>query len=282
MACPGFRISKRRKIKMATLKKIKPKNEKELHSIIEKELDALEEGLILLKYEFALGKGIPDFLGVDSGGRLVIIEVKLQEDENVLFQALRYYNEIDRDRYVLAKMFSKRNVNPEEHPRMVLIAEKFSDDIRRLSTLVIPDVELFEYTLLKTEEGKEGICYHPVSLPKIEEIPTKPKTTEEIIGYMTKDELKPLFNKVVKEIKDINESIEEYTTQDYIGFKFKGRQIAFLTPHRKSFDIGASLIDEDGRTVDYETLRIETGTEDYTEAFEKIKKSFINIGGKIK
>ena len=34
---------------MVTLKKTKPKNEKELHSVIEKELDALEEGLVLLK-----------------------------------------------------------------------------------------------------------------------------------------------------------------------------------------------------------------------------------------
>jgi len=93
---------------MATLKKIKLKNEKELHSVIEKEFDALEEGLTILKYEFAMSKGVPDFLCADSGGRLVIIEVKLQEDENILFQGLRYYNEIDKDRYVIAKMFQER------------------------------------------------------------------------------------------------------------------------------------------------------------------------------
>ena len=52
---------------MATLKKIKLKNEKELHSVIEKELEALEEGLTILKYEFAMSKGVPDFLCVDSG-----------------------------------------------------------------------------------------------------------------------------------------------------------------------------------------------------------------------
>ncbi len=37
---------------MTTLRKTKPKNEKELHSIIEKELESLEEGLVLLKYEY--------------------------------------------------------------------------------------------------------------------------------------------------------------------------------------------------------------------------------------
>jgi len=265
---------------MITLKKTKPKNEKELHSIIEKELDALEEGLVLLKYEFALTKGIPDFLCVDSGERLVIIEVKLQEDENILFQALRYYNEIDKDRYVIAKMFSKKNINPKEHPRIVLIAEKFSDDIRRLSTLVIPDIELYEYTLLLTSDGKEGICYHAVSLPKVEEIITKPKLPDEIKKYLTKDILKPLFDKIIDQVKNISKDIDVYTTQDYVGFKFRGRQIAYLWPHRKSFDIVAANIDENGRTIEFDSVRIEEGTEDYTETIEKIKKSFEILGGK--
>ena len=43
---------------MPTLTKRVPKSEKELHGIIEKEIDALEEGLEVLKYEFAFRKGI--------------------------------------------------------------------------------------------------------------------------------------------------------------------------------------------------------------------------------
>ncbi len=264
---------------MATLKKAKPKNEKELHSIIEKELEALEEGLVLLKYEYELVKGNPDFLCSDSGGRLVIIEVKLQEDENMLFQALRYYNEIDRDRYIIAKMFSKKTVNPEDHPRIVLIAESFSDDLRRMGTLVMPDVEMYEYTVLRTEDGKEGICYHPVSLPKVEDKPAPQKTIEELIAYMTKGSLVPIFEKSRNDIRSINKGIEEYLTQGYVGFKYRGRQIAFLVPHRKSYDIGVSIIDEDGHTT-YDTQRIETGTEDYSEILRKIQKSFENLMGK--
>jgi len=269
-----------KELSMVTLKKTKPKNEKELHSKIEKELEALEEGLVLLKYEFSLTKGIPDFLCVDSGGRFVVIEVKLQEDENILFQALRYYNEVDRDRYIIAKIFSKKDINPEEHPRIVLIAERFSDDIRRLSTLVIPDIELYEYTLLLISEGKEGICYHPVSLPKIEEIPSKPRSISEIKNYITKDILKPFFDKILEQIKNINNDIDVYTTQGYVGFKFRGHQIAYLCPQRKSFDLAAANIDENGRNIEFDNLRIEEGTEDYTEIIEKIKKSFEILDGK--
>lgn len=267
---------------MPILKKIKPENEKELHSIIEKEIDALEEGLEILKYEFGMAKGTPDFLCVDSGGRLVIIEVKLQEDENILFQALRYYNEIDKERYAIAKMFTDKKIETGEHPRILLIAEKFSDDLRRLSTLVVPEVELYEYTVLSLPDGKQGICYHPVSLPKIEEIPTKPRTIKELREYITKDSLKPIFDKLIDEIKAIGTGIEEYARQGSVGFKYKGRQIAWLGPLRKSFDVGAAVIDENSHVVDYEYTRIESGTEDYKETFDKIKSSFKNIGGKVK
>lgn len=262
---------------MATIIKIKPKNEKELHSVIEKELDAMEEGLKILKYEFAMTKGIPDFLCVDSGGRLVVIEVKLQEDDNILFQALRYFNETDKDRYVIAKMFPKDKIDPDERPRIVLIAEKFSDDLRRLSTLVIPDVELYEYTLLATVEGNEGICFHPVSLPKIEEQIKKPMTIDQLRDYITKEDLKPLFDKIIPEIKGLAKSIEIYPTQDYVGFKYRGRQLGWLSPHRKSFDIGSHIIDEKGRLIDYESIRIETGEEDYSEILEKILSGYKNL-----
>lgn len=269
-------------ITMPTLKKIKPRTEKELHNIIEKEIGALEEGLELLKYEFGLEKGTPDFVCIDSGGRLVIIEVKLQEDENILFQALRYYNEIDKERYAIAKMFPDKRIDTDRHPRILLIAERFSDDLRRLSALFVPEFELYEYTVLSTPDEKQGICYHPVSLPKIEEIPTKPTTIDDLKKYITKEALIPLFDKLIDKIKNIGKGIEEYATQGYVGFKYKGRQIAWLSPRRKSFDVGAVIIDEDAHVINYELTRVETGSENYTDIIEKIKMSFEKISGKAK
>ncbi len=167
-----------------------------------------------------VGSGIPDFLCVDSGGRLVIIEVKLNEDENVLFQGLRYYNEIDKNRYVIARMFPNKKIDPKEHPRVILIAEKFSDDIRRLATLVVPDVELYEYTVVVDSNNKKGIIFHPVTLPKIDENLAEPIKIKDHIEYITKDDLKPLLEKVINEIRSIGDDIKVYATQDYIGFKF--------------------------------------------------------------
>ncbi len=255
--------------------KYRPKTEKELHVIIEKELDCLEEGLELLKYEMGTESGVPDFLCVDSGGRLVIIEVKLHEDDKVLFQALRYYSEIDKDRYAIAQMFSNKSINPKEHPRIILIAEKFSDEIRRLTTLVMPDVELFEYTvvIVDSADNMKGIIYHPVTLPKIEETIAEPTTIEHHIEYITKEELKPIIEKIRTEIRAINEEIKEYSTQEYIGFKYQGRVLASIYTRRKSFDLVSTIIDDKGHILDYETIRIEGEGEDYSGLIEKIKES---------
>jgi hypothetical protein len=49
----------------------------------------------------------------------------------------------------------------------------FSDDIRSLTNHFKPDVELFEYVVLKKENERE-LYFHPVSPPKIEEMHSEP------------------------------------------------------------------------------------------------------------
>jgi predicted transport protein len=267
---------------MPTFRKYKPNSEKELHGIIEGDLESLEEGLNLLKYEFSTGKGTPDFLCVDSGGRLLIIEVKLSEDENVLFQALRYFSLIDKDRYLISTLFSGTRIDPEQEPRIILIAEKFSEDIRRLSTLIKPEIELFEYTVLIDSSGKKGITYHSVTLPVIEEPISKPLGFDDHREYITVDSLKLLFDRMREQIKSISDEIEEYVTQSYVGYKFRGRQFAWIRVYRRSIEIGAHIIDENKALLDYDGKRIESDVDDYSDTLEKIRTSFSNLGGKLR
>jgi hypothetical protein len=267
---------------MSTLKKYTPQSEKEFHLLIQKELDAVEDGLILLQYEYPSGKGILDFLCVDSGGRLVIIEVKLHEDENILFQALRYFSDIDKDRYLIATVFPDKQVNPEESPRLILIAERFSEDLRRLSTLVVPEIELLEYSAVILPKGDKAVLYHFVSLPVAAKPPTEPKTIEKLIEYLNDENLKSVLAKVRHTIKNLGKGIEEYATQGYIGYKYSsGRQFANIKVYRKSIEIGAHIIDQKKRLLDYEGVRLQSGDEDYSEILEKIKTAFVNLGGKI-
>ncbi len=254
-----------------------PQSEAELHGIIESDLDAIEEGIELLQHEYQTGRGFIDFLCIDSGKRLVIVEVKLGEDENVLFQALRYFSDIDRERYQVASRFPQR-VDPEESPRLVLIAERFSQDLRRLGTLFVPEVELLEYSVVSLPEGEKAIVYHSASLPVAIRPPSEPSTIERLLNYLTSDKLKPIIDEMRNSILEIDERIQEYATQGYIGYKHpSGRQFSYIKVFRRELEIGAHIIDEDGQLIDYEGVRIKPGDEDYTDILEKMKRSFSNL-----
>lgn len=115
--------------------------------------------------------------------------------------------------------------------------------------------------------------FHPVTLPKIDETLTEPATIQDHIDYITKEELRPVLEKIRNEIKSIGDEIKEYPTRDYIGFKFKGRQFAWIATYRKYFDLGAHIIDEKGHLLNYESIRIENGKEDYSKIMKKIKEA---------
>lgn len=265
---------------MPTFQKYLPYSESELHLIIQHELDALEEGLVLLQHEYPSAKGILDFLCVDSGGRLVIIEVKLHEDDNVLFQALRYYSAIDQDRFLVGNAFKDQKIDPEESPRVIIIAETYAEDLKRLSTLVVPEIELFECTVALTPTGDKGIIFHPVSLPIAERPPAEPRTIDKLLAYLRADQFKPTLAAMRQAIKSLGQGIEEYATQNYIGYKLSsGRQFAYIMINRKSIVLGAHQIDEKRQLLGYDDQRIESATEDYTATLDKIKTAYVNLGG---
>jgi hypothetical protein len=246
-----------------------PDSEKELHGIIENNLEGIEKGILLLEREKGLPNGIPDFLCVDSGKRIVIIEVKLHQDENILFQALRYYNDVDKNRYVLANVFKENRIDPSQHPRVILIAEDFSNDIKNMVTLVKPEVELFIYQALKINED-EGIVFIPIITPKLEEsIIAESPSAESIYEYLQNKSLHIIMDEARKLIIAINKDIEEYYSYSYIGFKYKGRLVATIGAHRQSFDISYSNSDDKG-SIEFSYQRITSATDDYSEAINKI------------
>jgi hypothetical protein len=228
---------------MATFKKYVPKNEPELHSIIKKDLDSLEEGLTLLQHEIDVKSGIPDFLCVDKGGRLTIIEVKLEEDEYILYQGLRYYSEIYKNRFQIAQRFPKANIDPDVKPRIILVAKNYSEIVRTIATFINPDIELFEYHVREDSNGIKGMVYNLISLPKSEITLEEPTTLEDHRDYLKKEELKPFFEKIRTEIKNLNKEIDENFTTGYIGYKYNGRLIAWITTKRYSFDFNVYVID---------------------------------------
>lgn len=144
----------------------------------------------------------------------------------------------------------------------------------------MPDVELREYSVVELPDGEKGIIYRSVSPPEITKLPSEPKTIEQLIDYVTDDNLTSVIEEMRKSILDIGDGIEECATQSYIGYKLSsGRQYAFIRMCRKEVGFCAIVIDEGKQILDYVQARVSSPDDDYSETLEIIKKSFSNLGG---
>jgi len=79
----------------------------------------------------------------------------------------------------------------------------------------------------------------------------------------------------IKSIESITDDIEKYPTRNYVGFRFRGRLVGYVYPHRKSFDVGAPVLDERGRVAGEDAfIRVEEPETDISDILEKIRRNY--------
>ena len=81
--------------------------EKKLEQILYENPDYLEEGLKSVGRQFPTDSGPLDLLCVDADNILVVVELKNEEDDYQLLQALRYYDYIAEHIYELTHHFKR-------------------------------------------------------------------------------------------------------------------------------------------------------------------------------
>ena len=110
------------------------------------------------------------------------------------------------------------------------------------------------------------------------------------INYMENLSLRPLAEKIRREILSLGPAINAYQRLNYVVFDYihsqvKGiSRIAALRFYKQFFRFHAHRIDKNGRLNEeapYPYIEIMTGLEDYSEVFAVVIKSYKNIGGKI-
>ena len=116
--------------------------EKDLQSFLVKNLNLIEDGLVLYKdeeitgVEFPVGGRFIDILAIDKNNNYVVIELKVSKGyERVIGQLLRYMGWIE-----------KNQIDKGQKVRGVIIAKEISEDLI-LACSKISDVKLFEYEL---------------------------------------------------------------------------------------------------------------------------------------
>jgi len=139
-----------------------------LESILRRDITRLDPGLIIapLHAQFRTSHGGPtgarpiDLLALRYDGRLVVIELKVSEDREHVFQGVDYWRRVEahrrRGHISAAKLFGEREIS-DESPLVYLVAPalRFHPSFATLARTIAPDIEIYRFEI--NEDWRAGV-----------------------------------------------------------------------------------------------------------------------------
>lgn len=141
-----------------------------LESSLRRDISKLDPGLIIapLHAQFrtshgAIGSGGArpiDLLALRHDGRLAVIELKVNEDREHVFQGVDYWRRVEAHRrhghISAAKLFGDRAIS-DESPLVYLVAPalRFHPSFRTLARTIAPDIEIYRFDI--NEDWRSGV-----------------------------------------------------------------------------------------------------------------------------
>jgi hypothetical protein len=131
-----------------------------LESILRRDISRLDPGLIVapLHAQFRTSHGGPtgarpiDLLALRHDGRLAVIELKVSEDREHVFQGVDYWRRVEahrrRGHISSAKLFGERDLS-DESPLVYLVAPalRFHPSFATLAKTIAPDIEIYRFDI---------------------------------------------------------------------------------------------------------------------------------------
>lgn len=142
-----------------------------LESILRRDISKLDPGLIVapLHAQFRTSHGGAsgptgarpiDLLALRHDGRLAVIELKVNEDREHVFQGVDYWRRVEahrrRGHISTAKLFGERELS-DESPLVYLVAPalRFHPSFQTLARTIAPDIEIYRFDI--NEDWRSGV-----------------------------------------------------------------------------------------------------------------------------
>ena len=209
-----------------------------LEDLVIKAPEQIEEGLKFLDHQRHTDRGRLDVLLVDSEGALVVGELKVVEDDNMLFQGLDYYDYVSSNLEALARLYKDAGVDVNQPIRLFLVAPSFSVNlINRCKWIDIEEMSLFTYKCIKFEDSDEIIpVYTEIFVPSQAKRPEEEPSEEKNLAYITDDGMQSLAKGFLKEVNGWKPGAITIEPIKYsISLKVNGRVFAYISPRRRAF-----------------------------------------------
>ena len=181
---------------------------KELVNIVSKELNEIEKGLKIIGNEIPVDEKTKiGMLCHDEHGQLVIVQTAIKEDKNMIFEALKCADYVDKFKTMLAATYPKSKIDTAKTPRVILLAPEYSEEVINIVQRIKGvQINLYTWGYLKIGDYK-GLRIEPIfiyPLKKEEKLEKKPKKEEE----------KPAKKKKEKEKKKKNPRLKLLLSQN--------------------------------------------------------------------
>lgn len=244
--------------KYKKLKSVQLPKEKALQVIVEDNLqEMLDMYFLETEYPTTFGGRI-DTLAVDYSGAPVIIEYKLNKNENVINQALSYLKWLKAQKVDFFEMLVQKKLGKEmadklkidwKNPRVICIAESYSkfdiDTVEvvplRIELLLYRHYEndIFFLEPLTVNENKTP----PITIPAISGSSSSEDFSVEAVIANIPPGIVAMYQEMRKRILALDESINEKATRYYIAYR--------VTKNFAEVILGKQHIKIHMRSVDY-------------------------------
>lgn len=244
--------------KFKKLKSVALAREKTLQKIVEDNLqEMLEMHFLGTEYPTTAG-GIIDTLAVDYTGTPVIIEYKLNKNQNVINQALSYLKWLKAQKIDFFEMLVQKKLSKEiaeklkidwKNPRVICIAEAYNKFDLDTVEVVPLRIELFRYIyyendILFLESVKVNESKAPTtSTPSSTEQPASEEFSVDALIANIPSNIVTMYQEMRQRILALDEAIIEKATRYYVAYR--------VTKNFAEVVLGKQHIKIHMRSVDY-------------------------------
>ena len=215
--------------------------EAELEDLVRNEPELIEEGMRFVDHQVATDRGRLDVLLVNSGNVLVVAELKVVQDDGMLMQGLDYYDYVFTNLAGLAGSYdsSAPKIDPSQQPRLLLIAQRFSDTLlRRLKWLDVRiPISLFTFRCVELDErkGEKLPIYSEVTPPPFPHRPETPPSLDQHFDYIADPDVRNIARSLIEIVQSFDPTrVVPEPTVSYVSVKVSSSVLAYIRP-RKNF-----------------------------------------------
>ena len=213
--------------------------------------ELIEDGLKYVDHQKVTDKGRMDVLMVDSGKSIVVAELKINEDDNMLFQGLDYYDYVSTNIEAFTRIYKNFGIDPTKSIRLMLIAPSFSQTLINRCKWIDANISLFMFKCIKFEGSEEIVpVFSEIGIPTLPAPIEEKYTIPDRVQYIKSSEVRNILDSLIADLPNWKKDKILIEPIKYsISVKVGGKVFMYLSPRRDKFLV--ETYNPEGKWVGY-------------------------------